>query len=431
MKVEAATSTRLYGRWLFIARAAWVVLVLLMLGAWLVGMVTLIREPLPDCIAVPCDPVDLNARDLQMAEELDLPTAILGAGFTSLASILMGTSYFVIAGLIFWRKSDDWMGLLVSFMLVFLGAVFFTSGDDAFLRTHPDFVPLREVLSLIGILCVFTLFFIFPDGRFVPRRWKWPVFILIAGAALLGYAPVTRDFFDLLFVVLFISLIALAASAQVYRYFRVSTPAEQQQTKWVLLGLMGSLALVATWLILAVLYPPDQPSASRIYALLVTAPLIGLFALMLPVSLALSIFRYRLWDIDLVIRRTLVYGLLTVLLLFIYFGSVILLQEIFATATSQRSAVAIVISTLLIAALFAPLRRRIQTFIDRRFYRRKYDAARTLTQFGRTAREEVELEALTAELVRVVQETMQPEQVSLWLPGPYQAEKKIEEIKSR
>jgi len=213
----------------------------------------------------------------------------------------------------------------------------------------------------------------------------------------------------------FLSLLVFAISAQVYRYFRVSTLTERQQTKWVLLGLMGSIALVLSWLTLSAIYPADQPSAGRVYALLIAAPLILFFSLLLPITLALSIFRYRLWDIDIVIQRTLVYGLLTGLLLLIYFGSVILLQAIFAAVSGQRSAVAIVISTLLIAALFAPLRRRVQGFIDRRFYRRKYDAAQTLAQFGHFVRDETDLEALTAELTHVVKDTMQPEQATIWL----------------
>ena len=202
---------------------------------------------------------------------------------------------------------------------------------------------------------------------------------------------------------------------QVYRYLRVSTAVQRQQSRWVVIGLLSTVLMMAAWLFVAFVYPPEEPGPGRLYALAVVQPVIIVLGFLLPVSFAVAVLRYRLYDIDIVINRALVYGLLTAVLVATYFGIVIGLQAAFRAATGQESAVAVVASTLVIAALFLPLRGRLQEFIDRRFYRRRYDAARTLASFAATARDEVDLERLSAALVAVVRETMEPVHVSLWL----------------
>jgi hypothetical protein len=137
--------------------------------------------------------------------------------------------------------------------------------------------------------------------------------------------------------------------------------------------------------------------------------------LLAPLGIGFAVLRYRLWDIDIIIRKTVQYGVLTGLLGLIYYGSILLLQGLFTRVTGEESAVALVLSTLLIAALFTPSRRRIQEFIDGRFFRKKYNAQQVLDDFARTAQDEVDMEALQAELLRVVQETMQPESLAVWI----------------
>jgi hypothetical protein len=145
----------------------------------------------------------------------------------------------------------------------------------------------------------------------------------------------------------------------------------------------------------------------------------------IPVAVGIAVLRYRLYDIDVIINRTLVYGSLTATLIALYFGGIVVLQRLFVLLTGQQSTLAVVASTLLIAALFNPLRRRIQSFIDRRFYRRKYDARKTLEAFTAKLRDETDFDALNAELVGVVNETIQPAHVSLWLrPDSEQWEKR-------
>lgn len=406
--------------WLPLARVVWVAFFILILGLWSVGIGTLFLEPVPDCVQVRCDPFDFNLQDLEVARAMGLPTGFLGGTLTVIFNTLAGLAYFVIAGVIFSRKSDDWMGLLVSFVLVYVGGLFFTSSDDALLRRVPETRLLVDVIDLPARLAILYLLFVFPDGRFIPRRMRW-VFLFAVTLILLSEVFSANGTIQGLTILLVPpTILAGATFTQIYRYTRVSSPTERQQTKWVVVGFVGVLSVMFTWQILEFAFPPAQPSLSRIYALYLAVPLINFSALLLPLSLAFSILRYRLWDIDVIIRKTLLYTLLTMALAVVFFGSVTLIQSIVSGLSGQQSALATVLSTLAIAALFNPLRQRIQSLIDRRFYRRKYDAQQVLAAFAQTARDETDLERLTGALVRTVEEAIQPTNVSVWLVNPEQ-----------
>ena len=213
-------------------------------------------------------------------------------------------------------------------------------------------------------------------------------------------------------------LLGTMGAAQVYRYWRVSTPAQQLQTKWVVFGFVAAGGGYFGGRLVVFFLAPTLTSPSAVLADLAGYTLIYVGMLLIPLCIGIAMLRYHLYDIDVIINRTLVYGSLTAVLAVVYFGCVILLQQLFRAVTGQTSAVAIVASTLAIAALFQRLRLRTQSTIDRRFYRRKYDAARTVAAFGATLRTETDLTQLSEQLVAVVQETMQPSQVSLWLVRP-------------
>jgi hypothetical protein len=206
----------------------------------------------------------------------------------------------------------------------------------------------------------------------------------------------------------------LGVYAQVYRYIRVSNLTQRQQTKWVLFGCTAAIAGYIGWISIDALLPLPRPEF-RLVADIVGATVTCGVMLIIPFSFGVAILHYRLWDIDLVINRTLIYGGLIVSLALVYFGGVTLLQNLFLVLTGQKSTLAVVASTLAIAALFEPLRRKIRAFIDRRFYRRKYNARKTLEAFSLQLRDETDLQALSDDLIGVVRVTMQPTHVSLWL----------------
>lgn len=359
-----------------------------------------------------------------LAANLDLdasPALILTVRVISSTASLGGAVLCLgLAALLFVRKPHDSMALYVSFYLILyavvmtglLEAAFYYWGIPSSVAIF--FQTIFTTIPTVILLCIF------PNGRFVPSWTRWLVIGSILVMLLIFIRPYdfwttfsstyTQIIGGILAVTLFLGMYA-----QVYRYRNVSTYAEREQAKWVVVGLfvwMIYLAIVAApWMYLQNL-PPGQPMPWWMPFSTVTW---WVSLIIFPLSLAISILRYRLFDIDVIIRKTLVYGALTASLVLVYFGSVLLLQSIFTGVSGQQSPVAIVISTLVIAALFNPLRQRIQNAIDRRFYRRKYDAEKTLEVFAKTARDETDLDALRDDLVRVVQETMQLEQVGLWL----------------
>jgi hypothetical protein len=294
-------------------------------------------------------------------------------------------------------------------------------------QVQPSPLPGAEVAAFLStinpgpLLAIFVLL-LFPDGRLPSRRWRPVVWLVVAGIALyviqgildLGHAnplgvELPRGVLEALYIledVLLIVGVVGAVGSVALRLWR-SRGEERQQIKWLVYA--ASVVVVGA---LGLLLP------STISDVFWGLTLLGIAAM--PVAVGIAILRYRLYNIDLIINRTLVYGSLTAMLAAVYFGGVAATEALFRVLTGQerQPQLAIVISTLVIAALFNPLRRRIQGLIDRRFYRSKYDARKTLEAFSAKLRGETDLDALSDELVLVVRQTMQPEHVSLWLRPP-------------
>src|SRR5215204_5077777 len=249
------------------------------------------------------------------------------------------------------------------------------------------------VVALVGVGAILLFMYVFPDGHFVPRWARWLALVSImafAPSILFPYSSLSLWWHPLLNALVSVGVFGAIALVQIYRYRLVSDFAQRQQTKWVVLGIVAAAVGYCTFLVLNLLQGGILASL-----LGYTAALVLLVLLM--ISIVVAVLRYRLYDIDLIINRTLVYGSLTALLALIYFGGVAVTQAIFYALTGQEEQpqLAIVVSTLVIAALFNPLRRRIQSFIDRRFYRSKYDARKTLEAFSTKLRDETDLDALS------------------------------------
>jgi hypothetical protein len=344
----------------------------------------------------------------------------LSPGGYALYNVVLDTVFVsvfaVVAGVIFWRRSDDLMALLVATMLVLWGPLngLFVVTTEAIDGTHPVVDAALALLTFAGYITWMLFFYLFPSGRFVPRWTRWMALCWFSFLGLWNFTPFGPTTWPLpIFNVCFLVLWGSFPVAQLYRYVRVSDAFERQQTKWVVFGVAVAVAGVLATIFnvgAAVDLHPEEMGKRMLSMFLMDA-----FMLALPISIGIAVLRSRLFDIDVVINRTLVYGSLTVTLVALYFGGIVVLQRVFVLLSGEESTLAVVASTLLMAALFNPLRRLIQSFIDRRFYRRKYDARKTLEAFSSQLRDETDLEALNDDLVGIVRETMQPAHASLWL----------------
>ena len=410
------SNTILRPPWLNIARGAWVVFAGLCVMIAIFGTIQVMNTPLPDCtvavVSNACGPWAVTRQDMALASTMGFSTELIWAAI-GFQSVFPKLCYGIVALIIFWRKSNDWVALLLSIMLIGFAVEGVTEVGI--------FTPLAQFLYAVVTIIFMLLPFIFPNGRFVPR-WIWWLAVPISlASASFVYLPnfgiITSDqIYILITLGLFGLWFIIAAYAAIYRYRRVSSAVERQQTKWVVAGILGTFLLFIPYTIIGIWFPPSQSSPERLTVyFFFFVPVFYVTYLMLPIAIMISILRYRLWDIDLLIRRTVTYALVVALLGVVYFGSVILLQQIFVGIIGTNSEIITVLSTLAIAALFVPLRNRVQDGIDKRFNRKKYDAQQVLQKFSETARDETDIDTLTNELVKVVNETMQPKSVSLWL----------------
>jgi hypothetical protein len=407
---QSQAELRLTGVPLLLARVGCFVICAYSLILFAPGLQTTNQQALTVC-ATPdsCLPGQLTTGQAATLHGLGVSVAAY-AIFQVAFTLLIALVWFVVALVIIIRASDNWMVLLIAAQAFTQGA---SGAYNNFLNGASMWAIPSQVLGALNSMLLFAFLAMFPTGRFAPRWLRWFLLLALIVAAVMSFVPLAPGF--LYFFVVMTTLIG----AQIYRYARVSTPLQRQQTKWVILAIalviVGEMASVLPTLFIADLTRPDS-----LYFIIMD-PITNFLIALCAVAFAFAILRYRLYDVDVIIRRTLIYGSLTAILAAVYVAGVVGAQSIVNTVTHTHkpgevsSPLLIVVTTLLIAALFQPLRRRIQRFIDRRFYRSRYDTRKTLDSFGMTLRQEVNLPTLTGRLVEVVHETMQPEHVSLWL----------------
>jgi hypothetical protein len=378
------------------------------------------------------------------------PPSSWGTGGDSavLIFVLPFLAFPLVGALIASRRRNNPIGWICLAVGIFWMLANLSSGYGLYgLVVRPGSVPFPAAIGslgewmwapAVGLLGIY-LILLFPDGRLPSRRWRplaWlsgAVIVLMSVGSVLTPGPMEslpgiRNPFGLeghpwvgdatQGVALLLPLCFLASALSLVLRFLRSGGEEREQIKWLafaasILGLGFSAYVIPGP---GSILPDDAGGVDRLWENLLEDA-VTLSGAGIPVAIGFAVLKYRLYDIDVVINRTLVYGSLTVMLVAIYFGGVTATQSVFRAVTGQEEQpqLAIVVSTLVIAALFNPLRRRTQSFMDRRFYRRKYDARKTLEAFSAKLRDETDLEALNNELVGVVRETMQPAHVSLWL----------------
>jgi len=364
------------------------------------------------CLTEVCGLLILRPADVQGLQELGLSLQFYAAYNVAL-EVVFTTTMVAIIGLLLWKASDSWVGVLAATAV----AALVLGGGSA------DSGYLGLIFGTPGIPLIVLLFLLFPDGRFSPSFSK--VFAAIYIPALLTIGLLSgageQELFTFskslwpVFNLLLMGGFGLSAIVQIYRYRKFYNTSQKQQVRWVVFGMFGLFVSVVFWF---TVIASDVVPRGRAHVLI---NMLGLFYAnffgigLLPYALIISILRYRLWNVDVIIRRTLQYSATSIVLGLVYFGGVTLIQSITTGLTGATSSLAVVVTTLAVAALFNPLRSRIQQIVDNRFYRRKYDAQLALEQFNEKLRDEVDLSQIRSAVVTVLDQTIQPDTVSLWL----------------
>ena len=402
---ENTAETRLHGRWISLAPLAWIILALFVLGVAIASQPASFATLHQPCTA---DVADCNGQGLLTASQLQ---ALHGFGLsldayawtTIVVDGLVALLLFVMGGILFWRRSDDWMVLLVALLFVSLGA---TNATNALEFSSPLWSTLENAVLLIQSVVILLTLALFPNGRFVPSFTRWIVLVYPANVVFYLvflnqlHLPGWTLFNNPVNGVLWFGCWILLTLAQLYRYFRVSTPIERQQTKWVAFTFLVVLVIG----IVGYVTTPTQlsvPHNGFLYLLLTN--LAPFLVLLFPLSIGIAILRYRLWDIDLIMNRMLVYGTLTGSIVGMYVLIVGYLGTFFRTSNNLLISL---LATGLVAVLFQPLRELLQRGVNRLLYGQRDEPYRVVSRLGQRLEATLAPEAVLSTIVETVAQAL-------------------------
>jgi hypothetical protein len=360
----------LRGRRLFVARAAWVILATLTLGLFVASLPIAYARYDTVCEATRCDFVQLSPAGAMALEQLGLSVDFYAA-YNLALDIIFALGYWAIGVILFWKRSNDLLVLCASIAFVTFGTI---QPDtlDALVEAYPRWDLPVAYVYFVGNVSFFVLFCVFPDGRFVPTWTRWAAAVWVVYQLLYSFlpdAPFSPRHWPLLIdISLFLGLIGSLVVAQVYRYRRASTQEQRQQTKWVVFGFTAAIAVLIGVSLIGWIFTLTQLGIPQVFYDMVGATAISLSALLIPLSISFAIRRYRLWDIDLIIKHSIVYGSLSAVLttVFVITDTVLLPLVVRSVLGVEAPSLTItVVSGVIIAVLFKPLRSRIEAGVKR------------------------------------------------------------------
>jgi hypothetical protein len=392
--------TRLRGRYLLLARMAWAAVAVLTVVCIGVSIPVEFAQLQTVCTSGACRPAALTPANVRELGAMGLSAGFY-AGYLIAVDLIVAATSFAVGVLIFWRRSEERIALFVALALVTFGSQPFVGNLDAVVSAYPVLWWSLALVTFLGNIFPVLFFYVFPDGRFVPRWTRVVATLLVVLGLCFHFFPdssLSRWLTSPPGLVLSVSFVATAVFAQLYRYWRVSGPVQRQQTKWVVFG--ATLAMVVSQGVTLVF--PLQ-GRTHVILTLIAYTAVYLALLLIPFSIGIAVLRYNLWDIDLVINRALVYGALTVGVVLLY---VLVVGGLGALLQLRGNLIISLLATGLAAVLFAPLRERLQRGVNRLMYGERDDPYAVISRLGSRLESTLAPNAVLPAVARTVQEAL-------------------------